>query len=69
MAAGIISKLGTLFGHCRNECKHIDCKEMRKMTDSICPECGKKIGYEIRFYSVEKDTEPSVYAHANCIEK
>ncbi|MEK6935623.1 MAG: hypothetical protein AABW67_02465 [Nanoarchaeota archaeon] len=30
MAAGIIFKPGSKFGHCRNECKHIDCKEIRK---------------------------------------
>lgn len=67
MAAGILSKPGTKYGPCANECGHVDCAHTRKMATSNCTICNQPIGYETRFYvgQVDKNT----YYHALCLEE
>ena len=63
MAASVIPKAGSKYGHCEEGCDHIDCAEQRDMASSVCNECDEPIGYEARFYR----DEYGLY-HARCLE-
>ena len=64
MAAIQISKPGSEFGPCDEDCYHKDCIESRKTASSICSICGEKIGYERYFYVTDEG-----YVHAVCEEE
>lgn len=64
MAAGVLSKPGTKFGPCENQCKHKDCAVIRLMADTLCSVCLETIGYDKRFYELDDKT----LVHALCIE-
>lgn len=65
MAAGTISKPGTLYGPCVDEnCGHTDCAASRKMAATACALCGEPIGYERLFYQRDNWT---VLVHTACM--
>lgn len=45
-----ISKPGSDYGPCADECTHEDCKHLRKWAEGICPLCNEPLGYERGFY-------------------
>ena len=61
MAAGMISKPGTQYGPCEGECEHTDCADQRKRVENKCIHCGKRIGYETKFYAGGQG-----YSHWTC---
>lgn len=63
MAAGRLPAPGTDLGPCAEPCQHVDCAETRRMAESACEDCGKPIGYDVRFYN----TGPGLI-HASCLE-
>lgn len=63
MAAGVISKPGTKYGPCADECQHRDCSSLRYTAASTCRICQKPIDYEVAFYG-----EWQGYVHAVCLE-
>jgi len=63
MAASVISRPGSEYGPCKEDCNHSDCAELRHMANLICNECNEPIGYEARFYQDEFGQ-----AHARCLE-
>lgn len=65
MAAGTLPRPGTRLGPCVDCCVHTDCAETLRMADSLCVLCGKKIGYETRFYCVPN---ARTLVHAACHE-
>lgn len=66
MAAGRLPEVGTEYGPCEGECKHLDCAETRRMAASVCRYCDGQIGYETRYYSEAES--PKSYVHARCAE-
>jgi len=56
MAAGYLPAPGKRnqfneeIGPCVEPCEHTDCAATRRMAKTICPHCGKPIGYETGFY-------------------
>jgi hypothetical protein len=66
MAAISLAKPGSKHGPCAVSCAHRDCASTRRMAESVCRFCSKKIGYETRFYG-DPDDE-SKYVHAVCLE-
>jgi len=66
MAAGQIASPGTEYGPCVEMCEHTDCQANRKIAESNCRVCGKKIGYETRFFQEENWT---VFVHLVCFVK
>jgi hypothetical protein len=67
MAAAHISKPGSVYGPCLDACKHSDCDAWRRMAESTCRLCSRKIGYETRFYQDPQNENAMV--HAICLEK
>ena len=71
MAAGTISKPGTAYGPCEDDCDHLDCRDTRAEAEALCVRCQQPIGYDARYYRVaEADAiggVPSV-VHALCEE-
>jgi len=64
MASEMLSEPGSEYGPCLDEnCGHRDCILTRQMSESICPEYGRRIGYDERFYRSENG-----YVQALCIE-
>ncbi|MDF2434898.1 MAG: hypothetical protein JWP44_4529 [Mucilaginibacter sp.] len=45
MAAISIPKPGSSAGPCLDDCKHIDCAELKAEAAAACPLCGEPIGY------------------------
>lgn len=59
-------KDGIRVGPCSNEkCGHNYCRDMRKTARLVCEECGKKIGYETDFCSLDR----GIFSHVKCITK
>ena len=52
MASIFVSKPGTEFGPCADECNHTDCAELRSMAEALCKYCKKPVGYNRRFYKI-----------------
>lgn len=52
MATSMISKPGTKYGPCKEECEHRDCKELRLIASAVCVKCGEVIGYDSRFSKI-----------------
>lgn len=50
MAASFISKPGTEFGPCKEDCIHEDCRWMKMIVASKCAICFEPIGYERRYF-------------------
>jgi len=57
MAAGVLPKPGTEGGPCAlgpqgeyPDCGHTDCFATYGMANERCHYCGKRVGYEVRFY-------------------
>lgn len=71
MAAGRLSKPGSEFGPCFNDCKHLDCKQTREMAAYECLYCHKPIGYDTRFYllPLARTVLPGELVHAACYEE
>ena len=68
MAAGRLPSPGTAFGPCEKECKHLDCQMTKSMANSTCHYCSCSIGYENRFYQIERNGL-RVLVHADCHEE
>lgn len=66
MAAGTLPGPGTQAGPCVLECRHEDCAETRRMAAAPCAVCGKRIGYDTRFYQRGDSGE---LVHAECVEQ
>ena len=64
MAAGMLSKPGTEYGPCVEECAHRDCAATRAAAASDCTICAGQIGYAVRVYIVDDRR----FAHALCVE-
>ena len=62
MAAGVLSKPGTEYGPCEDECSHRDCKASRATADDKCIFCKEPIGYDTSFY----DEDDGKHSHALC---
>lgn len=60
MAPARIDAPGQPYGPCAKRCKHVDCAESRRIADALCGWCKKKIGYETKFYGIDKPR------HADC---
>lgn len=69
MAAIRIEAPGTDFGPCMERCKHEDCRESRSTASSVCVYCGKRIGYETKYFSTRRDDGGWNHAHAACEEE
>lgn len=73
MAAGRLPKPGTDFGPCVDPaCGHIDCAQTRLMAENLCRYCGKQVGYETRFYTIDVsngEEKVKTTVHALCHEE
>jgi hypothetical protein len=63
MAAATLPKPGTIYGPCKDACKHVDCEQTRSMADTVCAYGDGPIGYDEHFYQTERGL-----AHAACEE-
>lgn len=71
MAAGTIAAPGTEAGPCADEdCGHRYCNFTREDAGRKCAHCDKPIGYDARFYVIDRDELGAVVlAHAACHEE
>ena len=60
---------GTEYGHCVEQCVHIDCNAGRIMARCKCQFCGEPVGYETGFFKREGQESPYIIDHAICVEK
>jgi hypothetical protein len=75
VAAGRLSRPGTKHGPCQDLCQHLDCALVRADAERLCTYCGKRIGFEVRFYDAtvpgvraDMTPQPRLLAHALCLE-
>lgn len=54
-ASAGIPAIGTDLGPCEGVCEHTDCAANRREANASCAICSKPIGYETRFYQIERD--------------
>lgn len=69
MAAGYISKPGSEFGPCLNECHHVDCMHTRVMSAAICHYCKEEIGYDVAFYNIQGKQMVHAVCHETAVEE
>jgi len=62
MAASALPRPGTQLGPCEDTCEHRDCAATRALAAAPCFDCGQPIGYDTRFYQLDKDA----YSHYVC---
>ena len=55
MASSRLSAPGTEYGPCNTVCDHTDCMTTRGMAEASCSICGKKIDYEVSFYTMDRE--------------
>ena len=63
MAAGFTSRIGTADGDVCAACAHTDCRAGRALIARACVYCGKPLGEQVRFYSLDDNT----VAHYLCV--
>lgn len=65
MAHFRIDTPGTLRGHCKNNCDHIDCRQIREIVKALCPLCEEPLGYGVNLTGTPDDA--GRLAHFECV--